>query len=151
MSILATIDALHRELDAHPAAHGTRLILADALEEAGEEWAEMAEGYRAMGAFGLTAHDAGAGFNFGWCRDDNPHVTGKLANPSSRSITWRKYAKAALPVCWFRKLAPGATYWAERWKTRREAEDAAALAFAKLPEPRRRELLATQPAEVPAA
>jgi hypothetical protein len=92
VSILDTIAALNLELDAHPDAHDTRGLLADALEDAGGEF-----------------HD------FEW---------------------------AVLPADWFKILAPAATYWSADVATRREAEDAAALAFSKLPAERQAALLA---------
>lgn len=136
---MTTEDDFQRQLDANPDDFHTRLVFADWLQERGDE---RAEGYRALGRLRLIAHDGGRGFHYGWCCCDNPHITGSLQNPASRSPAWRKYKQSGLPVPWFAVMALSGEYWIELWRTRREAEDAAALAFAKLPPERRAELLA---------
>ena len=128
MSLLDTIEALHAELDAHPEAHDTRLILADALEEAGGAWAALSPGYRALAAMRLwpqLEHGTWAYFSGIECsfRDEVPECH-------------------RLPADWFSADSPENYYWTDDFSTRQASEDRAALAFSRLPAARRAELLA---------
>lgn len=125
-------------LDANPEDHTTRLVFADWLEERGDS---RAEGYRALGVLGRHGCNAVS----------HAHV-----------VTW----KPEMETCWFSEerigFAGGALVprlphdwfellgrtqqvsdgaWTTEYDSRRAAEDAAALAFAKLPPERRAELL----------
>lgn len=126
MSLLATIDVLHAELDKFPGAHNTRLILADALEEAGGEWAKMAAGYRALAVNRLhairvqaTALSSGTWSYY-------------MHDPTYRSPHWPN----GLPSDWSEKVGRGHVH-----PTRRLADDFIALMFAALPASRQAELL----------
>jgi uncharacterized protein (TIGR02996 family) len=113
-------EAFQAALDAKPDCHVTRLVFADWLDERGDP---RGPGYRAMGGLGVVPHNL-----FG-----NPH-----------GLWWFCKAAAAsgygLPYEWFDRILhpfkdnsdifPRAGY-ATRFP-RREAEDAAAFAWAKL-------------------
>ena len=130
-------------LNANPQDWQTRLVFADWLQERGDP---RAEGYAALGRpgcrpTGYTVKDTAtldaneAAF---WCYWTEPY-----ASPPFRlnDLDW-------LPLDWFRaipQLPEETERYNRRRKTRRELDDAAALAFAKLPAARRAELLA-QPA-----
>ncbi|MBM3978841.1 MAG: TIGR02996 domain-containing protein [Planctomycetes bacterium] len=133
---MTTEDDFQAKLDANPKDWQTRLVFADWLQDHGDP---RAEGYRALG---VRRHVPSHG-----TRDKPP---GELW-----WWTWYTSAgKAALPKDWF-DLIEGLDPQDDAFKpratgsnvnTRREVEDAAARAFALLPEDRRRELLAP-PAE----
>ena len=129
-------------LDANPKDHTTRRIFADWLDERDDP---RAEGYRALGAherFAIHNPDNGRG----WWADAG---------------AWSDYNNV-LPPDWFALLRVVHPTWRDSKSlcpcdsefetngpiTRRELEDAAALAFARLPADRKRELLAAN--EVPA-
>jgi len=131
-----TVESLHRHLDAHPGDHQARWILADALEDVpGLEC--LADGYRALAASSLSPtnfehSDLYPGFDGFW-------------------EWWRPLTGSPdeLPEYWFNLVAPWRVYCDDNgvllskdFPTRREAEDAAALAFSKLPAARRTLLLA---------
>jgi uncharacterized protein (TIGR02996 family) len=149
---MTTEDDFQSALDADPEDGQTRLVFADWLEERGDP---RADGYRAMGRLGLRAP---------------PSTT-----ESSGACPWFDSARCVvgsggeapvhcwLPSDWFALLSGGvqtvdghpldtktfASYvgkWLD-WFSRREAEDAAAKAFARLPPERRAELLAVPPNE----
>lgn len=140
-------DAFHAALDADPSDAITRLVFADWLEERGDP---RAEGYRALGVLGLhprrlvvarwDEHDTRAGT----VRDMGGYYTYHLA------WTWDERAAVHpphhLPVDWvdwlYGRDPMTATRIVAHHDTRRAAEDAAALAFARLPRARRAELLA---------
>lgn len=114
---LADEAAFHAAIDAAPDDATLRLVFADWLEERGDP---RAEGYRVLATRGLrprrgvTGH---AGYTYGG-------------------------GESALPAVWFAeyvrvKRAAGAVFT----RAPRLAEDAAALAFARLPAARRAELL----------
>jgi uncharacterized protein (TIGR02996 family) len=141
---VTTEDDFQAAIDAHPEDWQTRLVFADWLDERGDP---RAEGYRALVAIGrralpcrMLSHEPGKSgpiqYMFGSERlsPDAPRV---------------QYALCLIPADWL-KLLKGSLYSSSRrpsWKhyhTRREAEDAAALAFARLSAKRRAKLL--QPA-----
>jgi uncharacterized protein (TIGR02996 family) len=128
---MTTEDDFRGALDANPADWQTRLVFADWLQERGDP---RAEGYRALGEQRRVP-------------DHAPHERGTV-------LWWwtclPDRGDCRLPADWF-QLIEGLTPYDERFKpladpgavsTRREVEDAAALAFAKLPPERRAELLA---------
>jgi uncharacterized protein (TIGR02996 family) len=122
---MTTEDDFQRALDANSADHQTRLVFADWLQDRDDP---RAEGYRALGL--------------------NQFHTYNVTDPASGLCTWftEKISVSdglrELPDDWFHLLADGlrATSWVD-YDSRREADDAAALAFAKLPKKRRAELL----------
>jgi uncharacterized protein (TIGR02996 family) len=132
-------DAFQSWLDAHPDDHTCRLVFADWLQERIDV---RAEGYRALGALrliplGVTiTHDA----------------RGEDLVPYRGRLVWVYGAVGALepgphllPKSWKEKISvkpPSDLSW-RRFLSRREAEDAAALAFSLLPPERRAELLAS--------
>jgi uncharacterized protein (TIGR02996 family) len=113
-------DAFHAALDANPEDWQCRLVFADWLDERGDP---RGPGYRTLGA------------------------RGAFPDVSYLQPTWFMSArfKGYLPFDWidemknWHRCSPGE--WVD-YLTRREAEDAAALAFAELPAARRAELLA---------
>ncbi len=133
MSIIATIDVLPRELDKHPRAYQTRLILADAYEEVAGVFAKMALGYRA-----LAIGERYPRLILGW--HHNPEMV------SIKGYSWaysdRKHPHAVLSHEWMTwKLLDGKALCGEVFPTRREAEDAAAKVFAGLGVKQQTELL----------
>jgi uncharacterized protein (TIGR02996 family) len=123
---MTTEDEFQQMLDAHPDDNTTRGVLADWLQERGDE---RAEGYRALGVLGRIPLRTDAG-QWSWWTD--------WSDPAE----WSELH--ALPEHWhrlFHRYELG-SYATVRHDRRREAEDAAAIAFAKLPAPRRAELLA---------
>ena len=128
---MTTEDDFQRRLRYSPQDWQTRLVYADWLQERGDP---RADGYRALGVLRKWPHKCqGQRDDWYWLT----RVSGQRGHP-------------ILPDDWFAVLSDGAdVYWPEGHDKipRREAEDAAALAFAKLPAARRRELLAAN--EVP--
>jgi uncharacterized protein (TIGR02996 family) len=135
---VTTEDDFHRALDANPNDHQTRLVFADWLQDRDDP---RADGYRALGVVRVCPYAEGTGGLWrGYGRTDitnNP-----VAAPGGYA------AGALLPPDWFALVRDGNKYpnwkpdWWAYWHTRREAEDAAALAFTELPAPRRAQLLA---------
>jgi uncharacterized protein (TIGR02996 family) len=133
-------EAFQKQLDEHPDDFQTRLVFADWLEERGDP---RAQGYRALGV--LQAH---AGHRR-TVRPPKKRLLWFFWNRAERSNIWRSTRTtlaSGLPSDWF-ELLPAAnskhpTAWRGYTKTRREAEDAAALAFSQLLPERRAELLA---------
>jgi uncharacterized protein (TIGR02996 family) len=150
---MTTEDDFQKQLDAHPDDDHTRLVFADWLQERADP---RADGYRALGV-----------------GSKRPRPDWQESGAKRRFFTWfkrekqsdRKYHPNSLPGDWFLRLKGGKQFsddgtavtskdryilgdWTD-YPSRREAEDAAALAFAKLPPEVRAELLAG-PAERPA-
>lgn len=135
---MTTEEDFQRQLDEHPDDFQTRLVLADWLQDRGDE---RAEGYRALGvlrkspAHFTRAHACWA-FHAGQGR--------RIINDSGDSEPVPE--AHALPGDWVG--ASGSTHgWIESGhygvgERRSDVEDAAALAFARLPASRRAELLA---------
>lgn len=128
---MTTEDDFQNTLDATPDAHHVRLVFADWLQDRGDK---RAEGYRALGVlrripFGSRRRDVLTRYGE-WYAE---FYDAEGFDPQSD-----------LPTDWFRRLR-GKPAWSTRgkkgWATRREAEDAAATAFAKLSAARRAELL----------
>lgn len=130
---MTTEDALQALLDANPDDHTTRLVLADWLQDYGDP---RADGYRALGALRMQPEDFGGKCPWTWWLVSSFPET---RNPIGM-----------LARCWFDaipKVHPAGDS-SRDYDTRREAEDAAAIAFSKLPPERRAELL--NPELVPA-
>jgi uncharacterized protein (TIGR02996 family) len=132
---MTTEDDFQAALDADPTDWQTRLVLADWLDERGDP---RAEGYRALGL--LRKRPRMEWYEHG------------VKRAKMRHWVWRKFLTSAtipdlnydcLNGDW-RDLIPDINE-INSYRTRREAEDAAARAFAKLPAARRTELLATEP------
>ena len=133
---MTTEDDFQRALDLYPRDHNTRLVFADWLQERNDP---RAAGYRALGWLRLLP----------------------LASTTAPRSAWfaskRRWdgSSNALPEVWFAALAAhlglaeahGQFLPPVETCPRREAEDAAALAFAALPAERQTELLAVQPVE----
>lgn len=124
----ADVESLQNAIDQNPQDFTLRLLVADALEECGSP---LADGYRALG----------------WLKRDSSfsgtRESGKLcwlrlwAEDEVGDSEWRMEKSCdTLPEDWH-KLADGWTHY----PTRREAEDAAAIGFSRLPPDRQRELL----------
>lgn len=125
----AAVEAVAQQhLDARPDDHRARRLLGEWLTWHGDA---RGEGYRALAASGLYPHGpTEADCHWSW--------------HSGRGMSMGDYVshQHALPQVWFRAVTPSRMYWTENYPTRRAAEDAAALAFARLPAARRAELLA---------
>ncbi len=130
---MTTEDDFQRQLDEHPDDWQTRLVFADWLQERGDR---RAEGYRALAVLRRVACARVYSDRPGWA-----YWTASSINP-----------EAVLPTDWWTK---GRDEVARRTRgtstenpvpfhrySRSEAEDCAALAFAKLRAARRAELLA---------
>lgn len=123
---MTTEDALHALLDTNPDNFTVRLILADWHQDHGDP---RAEGYRALGRLGKFPQRYPSFFCFWKFLDTGAH---------------------RLPKEWFMAIQPHEknpspnSYMRSR-PTRRELEDAAALAFVNLPEARRAQFLNAEP------
>jgi uncharacterized protein (TIGR02996 family) len=136
---VTTEDDFQAALDGNYRDWQTRLVFADWLQDRNDP---RAEGYRALGRGGrwtFNVNTSGKGLElWTWFPEE------KGLDPQRR-----------LPTAWFRKLAgweclysDGSKANSRQWKdyrSRRAAEDAAALAFAKLSDARRLGLLAAGP------
>lgn len=123
---MTTEDDFQKALDAHPDDWQTRLVFADWLEERGDA---RAEGYRALGVLRKHPHKQSAA-DWTWQGADS---VSQDANKLTRDWMFIVSGFTDGRRCW--PLSPRDAI------SRREAEDAAALAFAKLPPARRAELL----------
>jgi uncharacterized protein (TIGR02996 family) len=146
---MTTEDDFHAALLAQPGDWQTRLVLADFLQERGDP---RADGYRALGRL-----------------QKRPRPDSQETRATRRFITWfnlsrqeaERYHVNSLPDDWFSALEggeqlsdegavfeAGGLYYGDwlDYPSCREAEDAAALAFARLPPARRAELMAAAPA-----
>ena len=133
---MTTEDAFQALLDAEPDNHTARLIFADWLDEQGDP---RGPGYRALGANRRYACDE----EFIPC----PYMSNRGKWCWSLPTDWFDLVELAGKGNWFgdEKGSQFAPCWELRIDaTRREVEDAAALAFAKLPEARQAELLASR-------
>lgn len=124
---MTTEDDFQAMLDAHPDDHGTRAVFADWLQDRDDP---RAEGYRALAMQERYPFGSKHGGSRWW----------------HRGTTYRN----SLPLDWFAclpRLGEGREYvlWphceGQTADSRRDVEDAAALAFAQLPAARRAELL----------
>ena len=134
---MTTEDDFQRALDANPSDWQTRLVFADWLQERSDP---RAEGYRALGALRLRPWHVGKSAS--WRSSEMWAFAGPTAAASLEA-----HGPCKLPNGdWYGHLRPSnqlAGWAADAWSyfcTRREAEDAAALAFAKLATEHRSEL-----------
>jgi len=134
-----TVDALHRHLNAHPGDHQARLILADALEDV-PELEHLAEGYRALAALDRLPFPNGGGhlLERSWATWSTPEQDNRGKDLSALPADWCGLIRDAGAVCEGSRKG----HFMIVFHTRRESEDAAALAFSRLPAARRAELLA---------
>lgn len=130
-----TEDDFQRRLDECPDDHTCRLVFADWLEERGDP---RAEGYRALGVWKRRPFLGGSAWCWWW------KLSGSHFHPDS--------FHNALPADWFAALEGDKDSFfpvaGRRMAAPRYLEDAAALAFAKLPPERRAELLTPASATV---
>jgi uncharacterized protein (TIGR02996 family) len=133
---VTTEDDFQKALDANPADWQTRLVFADFLQERGDP---RAEGYRALGVLRLRpCHLDAECFTPEHPAARTPEFLGKFWWCNADDA---RYERFRLPPDWYRGLKwPRSS--GRKYATRRDAEDAAALAFSKLPRERRAELLA---------
>jgi uncharacterized protein (TIGR02996 family) len=130
---MTTEDDFQAALDANPDDHNTRLVFADWLQDRDDP---RAEAYRALG---LLQRRPGCWRAYDsrtyalWCWRAGSGTTSE--------------AEELLPDDWYALLArhEHQPACAAEWRTRREAEEDAITAFAKLPAARRAELLAKAP------
>lgn len=136
---MTTEDDFHKLLDQNPHDHHTRLVFADWLQDRGDP---RAAGYRALGKLGVTPFKDAHRKTMAWTHADNRHP----ANGVTGSVVNEEYpvgSRHGIATDWFRKMTGGPN---PRWRdfdSRKEAEDAAALAFGKLSPERQAELLGT--------
>jgi uncharacterized protein (TIGR02996 family) len=147
---MTTEDDFQAALDANPDDWQARLVFADWLQERGDP---RAEGYRALGALRRAPYPERV-------RDPGPDRwgyhggAGRVLWDAARGVRLPDPvpapAWAALPAHWLKALQrlqrgrnadAGNRWWSGQALSRRAAEDAAALAFARLPAKRRAELL----------
>ncbi len=140
-AVVVTEEDFQRALDANPDDWQTRLVFADWLEEQGDA---RAEGYRVLGVSRL--------FPSHWYEGRREVAVVGNQCPYWVHAGFAVGAANYLPGHWFVLIdlyasgTPTGGSCAPAWIvrrdiTRRECEDAAALAFAKLPPQRRAELL----------
>lgn len=142
------MEAIHRHIDANPEDFDARKILGDKLDDIGSN---LADGYRAIGGlrlFGASNDDYAPGKHWWtlWSVSAGGYVNYVHQNYD------RERHNRAIPSDWFDELRGGGYFigtarilsggygWRD-YRSRRALEDALALAFSKLPEGRRRELL----------
>jgi uncharacterized protein (TIGR02996 family) len=130
-----TEDDFHRILDSAPYDHQTRLVLSDFLQERNDP---RAEGYRALGQLQKMPayhkdNNVHHWYHFNKSNDVIPELFDNIDPDLQRNV---------LPFDWYMLTKPGKeAHEAHYHKSRKEADDAAALAFFQLPEERRKELL----------
>jgi uncharacterized protein (TIGR02996 family) len=138
---MTTEDDFQAALDANPEDWQTRIAYAAWLQERGDP---RAEGYRALGVNKLWGCESITRENVVewmpyqeavWFRRDGP------GDDSHDDLPPDWFAALGNRERWFFWTKP----WTNPYPNRRSAEDAAALAFAKLPAERRAELLAPNP------
>jgi uncharacterized protein (TIGR02996 family) len=136
-----TEDDFQRMLDANPDDHQTRLVFADWLDERGDP---RAEGYRAIGQLRRRTHQS----QYYSIRGENVWLWGSTKLPSKMYTDL--YPGIVLPSDWLETIqGTHPTYeHNDYWRyhsTRREAEDAAAVAFGQLSPARKRQILRRKP------
>lgn len=141
---MTTEDDFQAQLDADPEDWQTRLVFADWLEERGDL---RAEGYRALGHLRVRPAGSGAARQLwylpGYASRRAVDRWGQTASAPDDVHRFEDAKRAQLPDDWLAAMPLDGDPDA-RWRlraTRREAEDAAARAFAQLPAARRVQLL----------
>jgi uncharacterized protein (TIGR02996 family) len=152
---VTTEEDFQAALDADPNDWQTRLVFADWLQDRGDE---RAEGYRALGVLRRVPTSkffqprSRKRWYLWYSTTHGGNLERNRHGPASAIIESMRVA--ALPTDWCETilaLTPAEKRgnhrggWFGYGVTRREAEDAAALAFARLPPERRAELLAEAP------
>lgn len=139
---MTTEDDFQAALDREPGDWQTRLVFADWLEDRDDP---RAEGYRALGALRKNP------YHYADRLPNRPTWGFWNAGAYGAGVAMKDVGRQHLPQSWFEQLPDANStqdYMQSWWPhvsdrlTRRAAEDAAALAFAKLPPNRRAELLA---------
>lgn len=128
---MTTEDDFQAALDANPDDWQTRLVFADWLQERGDP---RAEGYRALGVQRL--YPSKVQMEAGPWEGRTARLFGTVSS--------HECPKAQrLPPDWFKKVRKnkGSDTWWCRYLSRREAEDAVALAFAKLSPERQKQIM----------
>jgi uncharacterized protein (TIGR02996 family) len=120
---MTTEDDFHAILDANPDDHHTRLVFADWLQEQGDP---RAEGYRALGQLRLRPQDHGYVAQWGRTSNKEARRRDSLLHPK-----WWEATGAINPST--EGIGANVKHWWTNHDTRRHAEDAAAIAFSKLP------------------
>lgn len=142
-----TEDDFQRALDANPDDHNARLVFADWLDERDDP---RGPGYRALGILQrVPRHWRGESeWVYGWLKAPHWDRSGRGQHKLDiRGLRKYKPPVHVLPEYWMKKGGEqSGTGYIFRRATRREIEDAAALAFSKLTARRRAELLAVQTA-----
>lgn len=133
---VVTEDDFQKKLDEHPDDWQTRLVFADWLDERSDP---RAEGFRALAACRYVLCDRYAGVPLRYI----PRRPSRIFCAAGNNVSGRDYT---LPPDWYEKIGEKKRGHKPSdacitFKTRRAAEDAAALAFAALPAKRRAELL----------
>jgi uncharacterized protein (TIGR02996 family) len=133
---VTTEDDFNAALDANPEDWQTRLVYADWLQERSDA---RAEGYRALGVLRKRPERV---------KNSGQRFLGTESAPGYGPGRNKKYLHAQFPPDWWALFEARRSWGSAGWqyfRCRRDAEDAAALAFAELPPDRRAELLATPP------
>jgi len=137
---VTTEDDIHRAIDAQPDDWNARLVLADWLDEHDDP---RATGYRALAQLRLCPFVDDVFFWWTTISADCCPAGGVRGSGCTLPNDWFALVELSPSSEQFKPLgAPGVT------ASRREVEDAAALAFAKLPPQRQAELLAAAPLPV---
>jgi uncharacterized protein (TIGR02996 family) len=134
---MTTEDDFQKALDAQPDDWQTRLVFADWLDERGDP---RGPGYRALTLNRYVLCDRYSSGRLVYV----PHQASRIFRDNGSSNNGREYT---FPDDWFDQLPRDTHGWKDNcalFATRRAAEDAAALAFARLPAERRTELLTRQ-------
>ncbi len=136
---MTTEDDFQNALDACPDEWHTRLVFADWLQERDDP---RAEGYRALGTLRIQP-DRYSSSEYQLART---YLSERYGKDDFRDSYIKENGFGVwLPVDWFKFLPKDhQTTTIEETRTRRICEEEAALAFAKLPESRRAELLAQE-------
>jgi uncharacterized protein (TIGR02996 family) len=140
---VTTEDDFRRRLNRVPWDWQARLVFADWLEERGDP---RAEGYRAMGRRKRFARLSLCKPKHYWWWDESDEEvrcgSGPL-DPDDIPTDWLRATAEQAELLRLRNVFDHGTNL--DFPTRKAAEDAAALAFARLPEARRKELLEISP------
>ena len=135
---MSTEEAFQAALDAEPDNHTLREIFADFLDDMNDQ---RADGMRALGVNQLKSVEL-----TGQMR--GKFVFGRSDNDRHEESWVKQYGSCLIHPQWL-SMIEGRIYQDVKWwryfHSRREAEDTAALAFARLPPERRAELLRREP------
>lgn len=131
---MTTEDDFQRQLDAHPDDHDLRRVFADWLQERDDP---RAEGYRALGVLERRPIGDRLGCWFAVASRFGKDHYGTLPDDWLHQVEGRPVSCHGEPEMSFTAYSCGGS-------SRRDEEDKAALAFARLPAERRAELLAVE-------